>query len=105
VDDLGSAELWVLVWIATSVWVFADSLTLRTKWPKGFRPSGLAGEHPGTWMAAVFLIWIIAFPLYLIVRPSIRDAKPAEKRCAKCNQTYSLEYDGCPHCAQAVDNV
>lgn len=54
-----------IIVIGTSIWVFIDakSLNLPKKDATGFWAMGPIG-----WLVACFLIWIIAFPVYLVKR-------------------------------------
>jgi hypothetical protein len=64
---------------ATSVWVWMDAkrLGVRRGVPKGFLSMG-----PLAWFISCFLLWIVAFPAYLVKRPSYK--------------AYSLQKKGSP---------
>jgi hypothetical protein len=55
--------------IATSFWVYFDAKKLGVR--KG-QVKGLADLGPAGWFWATLLLWIIAFPLYLITRPKLK---------------------------------
>ena len=62
--------MWVfLIVIGTAVWVYFDAKNLGVR--KGL-VSGIANAGPGTWAAGVLLLWIIAFPMYLAMRPKYK---------------------------------
>ena len=65
------SALFMVVWILSTVWVYVDAKEIgaRKGLIKGFFDVG-----PGAWSACVFLLWIIAFPLYLWKRGSIKQA-------------------------------
>jgi len=53
----------------TSIWVFVDAKKIGVK--KG-QVQGLADLGPAGWLFACLLLWIVAFPLYLIKRPELK---------------------------------
>jgi hypothetical protein len=58
-----------LVVIATSIWVFIDARKI------GVRKelvTGMANLSPVGWLLASLLIWVVAFPLYLAKRETLR---------------------------------
>jgi len=69
---------------------------------------GIADTSPAVWFLGTLLLWILVFPMYIFTRSKLVAANagvdsetPAEqRRCAVCDQLYSAEYDGCPHCAR-----
>lgn len=66
----------VLVVVGTSVWVLSDAVKIGAR--QGL-VSGTFDASPGMWFFACLLIWIIAFPGYLVTRPKIIAALEAEK--------------------------
>jgi len=60
--------IWLLVFV-TSIWVFFDAKKIGVK--KG-QIKGLANMGPGGWFFACLLLWVIAFPLYLIKRSEFK---------------------------------
>lgn len=57
--------------LATSIWMAVDSSNI------GYDKrdvSGLGAMGPAGWLISGLLLWIIAFPLYLITRPSLQAA-------------------------------
>ena len=63
-----------IVVIATSIWVLIDAHILGVR--KGV-VKGLGDMGPFGWFFASLLLWIIAFPLYLGMRPKYVRAKNA----------------------------
>jgi len=61
----------LLLVIATSIWVFADAKSIGVK--KG-QIKGLADLSPAGWLFACLLLWLIAFPLYIVKRPEMKRA-------------------------------
>ena len=55
-----------LVIVASSIWVAVDASNLGAK--RGRLPGNFFDLGPVAWFVCVFLLWIIAFPAYLIVR-------------------------------------
>jgi uncharacterized membrane protein len=59
------AELVVIVVIGTSVWVLVDSNSIGVK--KG-KIGGLFNMGPAGWFFSCLLLWIVAFPAYIVKR-------------------------------------
>jgi len=59
----------LLLVVVTSIWVFVDAKKIGVK--KG-QVKGLADLGPAGWLFACLLLWIVAFPLYLIKRPEFK---------------------------------
>jgi len=59
----------LLLVVVTSIWVFVDAKKIGVK--KG-QVKGLADLGPAGWLFACLLLWIVAFPLYLIKRPELK---------------------------------
>jgi len=59
----------LLLVIVTSIWVFVDAKKIGVQ--KG-QVKGLADLGPASWLFACLLLWIVAFPLYLIKRPELK---------------------------------
>jgi len=60
------------IWLAilvTSIWVFIDAKRIGVR--KG-QVKGLADLGPAGWLFACLLLWVVAFPLYLIKRPELK---------------------------------
>lgn len=60
-----------LVILATSVWMAYDAAQI------GYDKrdvQGLAAISPAAWLVAGLLLWIVAFPVYLIKRPALKAA-------------------------------
>jgi len=60
----------LLLVVVTSIWVFVDAKKIGVK--KG-QVKGLADLGPAGWLFACLLLWIVAFPLYLIKRPELKQ--------------------------------
>jgi hypothetical protein len=65
------ALAWYGMIIASSIWVFMDAQKIGVK--KG-QIKGIADLNPGLWLLVCLLLWIIAFPMYLIKRPEFIKA-------------------------------
>ena len=59
-------ELISIMILATSIWVFFDARKIGVKEDM---MTGLFSLGPGGWAICCLLLWIIAFPAYLIKRP------------------------------------
>lgn len=70
-------ELFLLVIIATSVWVYFDASTIGAR--RGLLP-GIADMGPFGWALATLLLWIVGFPLYLAKPTAIEDAVAAQPK-------------------------
>jgi len=60
----------LLLVIVTSIWVFVDAKKIGVK--KG-QVQGLADLGPAGWLFACLLLWVVAFPLYLVKRPEFKQ--------------------------------
>lgn len=67
------AIAWYGVIIISSIWVFVDAKKIGVK--KGLI-KGVCDMGPATWLLVSLLLWIIAFPAYLIKRPEFIKANP-----------------------------
>lgn len=63
-----------LVVIGTSIWVFIDARKIGAR--KGL-VTGMANLSPVGWLVASLLIWVVAFPLYLAKRGTLRTRAAA----------------------------
>ena len=59
------SDLFLIVIVATSIWVLVDAKTIGVK--KG-QIKGLADLGPGGWFVVCLLLWIVGFPMYLAKR-------------------------------------
>jgi len=57
--------MWPII-IVTSLWVFFDAKRIGIK--KG-QITGIANLGPGGWLIACLLLWVVAFPIYVVKRP------------------------------------
>lgn len=67
--------MWLIV-LATSIWMAVDSSQL------GYDKrdiGGLAGMGPAGWLLSGLLLWIVAFPIYLLKRPQLKAAGLARR--------------------------
>lgn len=79
--------LFVVV-ICISAWVYSDA-------------SSRNSSHPVLWSIGVLLMFIIFFPLYLIMRPSKTNTtltKAAPMLCPHCGKYYEPPVTFCPNC-------
>jgi len=69
-------DTWItIVVFGSSGWVYADAKNLGVK--KGL-VKGLANMSPMSWFIACLLLWIVAFPFYLIKRPALKRASESD---------------------------
>lgn len=59
----------LLIIIGTSIWVFVDAKKIGIK--KG-QVKGLFNMAPVGWLFACLLLWIVAFPVYLVKRGELK---------------------------------
>ena len=80
-------ELALIVVISTSLWVLIDSRRsgVRKGVIKGFFDMGRAG-----WFLCCLLLWIVAFPAYLVKRDEYRQAL-AKRGSAADNKTQTTD--------------
>lgn len=62
--------IWLVI-LGSSLWVFFDARSIGVK--KG-QVKGLADMGPAGWLFACLLLWIIAFPMYLVKRSAFKKA-------------------------------
>jgi hypothetical protein len=60
--------LWLVV-LVTAIWVYSDARSIGVK--KG-QLKGFADLGPAGWFIATLLLWIVAFPLYLAKRGTLK---------------------------------
>ena len=68
-------QLAYLVVLGTAIWAGIDASQLGAR--RGVLGGGFLDMGPVAWFFAVWLLWIIAFPCYLVARPrlvAVRDA-------------------------------
>ena len=68
-------QLVYLVVLGTAIWAGIDASQLGAR--RGVLGGGFLDMGPVAWFFAVWLLWIIAFPCYLVARPrlvAVRDA-------------------------------
>lgn len=63
-----------LIVLGTSIWVLIDSKNIGVR--KGL-VTGMANIGPWTWFFGCLLLWIVAFPLYLVKRGALKAAASA----------------------------
>jgi hypothetical protein len=95
--------IWIIV-LGTSIWVYFDAKSIGIK--KG-QIKGISG--PGGWFFACLLLWIVAFPHYLVKRGEYKrinqaPQKEAEQRdlrkCPFCAEAIKREARVCKHCGR-----
>ncbi len=59
---------WLLI-VGSSVWVLRDSRAIGVR--RG-QVNGLGDMGPWGWFWACLLLWLVAFPLYLVKRPEFK---------------------------------
>lgn len=85
--------MFALVVIATSIWMAVDASQLGYD-KRDLR--GLAAMSPAGWLLAGLLLWIVAFPMYLIKRPELKAAGQARKHMLRTGQIAGALYPGQP---------
>ena len=60
--------------VASDVWVYLDA----ERWARRFEPvvfeiGSVRLGTPTAWFVACFVVWLVAFPLYLVARSHVRD--------------------------------
>lgn len=102
----------MLIIVITSIWVLIDASQIGAR--KGLL-GGSADYGPGGWFVLCLLLWIVAFPWYLSIRPRIIAAGKGNpfavaraKTCVvdqveawdRCQQKrVAIATVPCPHCA------
>ncbi len=65
-------DTWITILVlGSSGWVYGDAKNIGVK--KG-QVKGLANMSPTGWFVACLLLWVVAFPFYLIKRPVLKRA-------------------------------
>lgn len=83
-----------MVLICISAWVYSDAKSRNS-------------SRPALWAIGVFLMFIIIFPLYLIMRPpkdNVIMTKAAPALCPHCGKYYEPPVIFCPHCGVKVND-
>ncbi len=69
-------DTWITIWVfGSSGWVYADAKNLGVK--RG-QVKGLANMSPMSWFVACVLLWVVAFPFYLIKHSALKRANGAQ---------------------------
>ncbi len=68
-------ELVLVVVLGTSVWVLVDSMSIGVK--KG-RIKGFFDMGPAGWFFSCLLLWLVAFPAYLVKRSEHKQTPGAD---------------------------
>lgn len=95
---------WIVV-IGTSIWVWVDARSIGAR--KGL-VKGIADMGPFSWFLCCLFLWLIAFPIYLAKRGTIKAA--ASKASASAEQYTSAlsnvadpsDLKKCPFCAEQI---
>lgn len=62
----------IVIAVAGAAWAGLDAAKLGAR--RGRLGGGLLDQGPLTWFAACLLVWIVAFPCYLVIRPKLLAA-------------------------------
>lgn len=94
--------LFLAVIVVSSIWVAMDVKNLRGDGPVGAGKSAI-DMGPAGWFFSCLLLWIIAFPLYLIVRHKFAaEAVGADgKKCPRCAEMVKQDAKVCRYCQHA----
>lgn len=102
-----------LIVVITAIWAGADAATNRI--PSDSRPYG-AGNGALAWFLCCLLLWIVAFPWYLIRRAQVLGQRRRERErekaasvaapplpkpilCSHCGRYFEPGANFCPQCA------
>ncbi|MGQ0634582.1 MAG: hypothetical protein ACT4QC_08225 [Planctomycetaceae bacterium] len=100
---MNAEELFLLsLAVSSSIWVYFDARAIGTR--KG-RVKGFFDLSPGGWFAFCLLLWIVAFPAYILKRDDLRVAAqldPPPARCYDCGHSVYRMASCCPNCGSAV---
>jgi len=65
-------DTWITILVlGSSGWVYGDAKNIGVK--RG-QVKGLTNMSPMGWFVACLLIWVVAFPFYLVKRPALKRA-------------------------------
>lgn len=61
-------------------------------------------SSPALWATGVILLWIVFFPLYLIMRPKKQQQGPltVQKKCPHCGTYFEEDANFCPNCGNPL---
>jgi hypothetical protein len=90
-----------IIWLGSSTWVLIDAKQLGAK--RGRLGGGFLDMGYWGWFFACLLLWILAFPFYLIKRPEYAKLKNC-KKCLYCAEYIQKEAQVCKHCGREVIN-
>lgn len=66
---MDTTQIMIIVVIASSIWVLADSVSIGVK--RG-QIKGMLGMGPFGWFIGCLILWLIVFPLYLAKRSELK---------------------------------
>lgn len=89
-----------VIWLGTSLWVLIDAKQLGVK--QGRMGGGFLDMGSWGWFFACLLLWILAFPAYLIKRSEYLRLKDS-KQCPYCAEHIKKEAQVCKHCGREVN--
>ena len=92
---------WIIV-IVSSIWVYVDAKAIGAK--RGLM-KGFFDLSPVAWFFCSLLLWIIAFPAYLLKRGQIKEAaKGTTENSVIYQQQAPIENDTktCPFCSEII---
>lgn len=97
--EINMALMW-LIFLGTSIWVWVDASDIGAK--KGL-VKGIFDMGPLAWFLCCLLVWIIAFPIYLAKRGTIKAAaQPTLHASSQIPVADSANLKACPFCAESV---
>ena len=85
-----------LIIVGTSLWVAYDAEKKGAK--SGRLGGGFFDMGPIGWLFACLLLWIVAFPAYLVKREEIE--KSSSKICPFCAERIKLQAKVCRYCGR-----